>query len=311
MLIALCYSLDDPPLKLLEQAEDAVRGDRGDTEESKPCEDVAQKAGADGSCRRAYAAAPAAHRPAEHTDPRVRESSCSCRLAIGPGSQATIVGLRSAILMYPQREGSNGLAYLLENPSRVSRAVTKPGQSQDRVGSSSLGVSSPRSTISHRLPWGGKPSGSRPHVDSRKHTGLSGRVQLQPGLTLSECHSDAEPLPTRDRLYVCSDTAQIADLARRSTQPASDKARSDFQVQHRRHVRPRHRGDAHQRRVLFSRSRATTFPRQPRPCWSLCFNLVFDSALSGSSVAWGAGPREMSGRRGGTSRTSTSLLSRF
>ena len=64
---------------------------------------------------------------------------------------------------------------------------------------------------------------------------------------MSECHSDAEPLPTRDRLYVCSDTAQIADLAWRSTQPASDRARSVFQVRHRRHVRPRHRGDAHQR----------------------------------------------------------------
>ena len=37
MLVSLLYSLDDPPLKLLEQAKDAVRGDRGDTEEGKPC----------------------------------------------------------------------------------------------------------------------------------------------------------------------------------------------------------------------------------------------------------------------------------
>src|SRR5271157_5075957 len=47
MLILSYYCLDDPLLKLLEQAEDAVRGDRGDTEEGKPCEHVAQKAGAD------------------------------------------------------------------------------------------------------------------------------------------------------------------------------------------------------------------------------------------------------------------------
>ncbi len=189
--------------------------------------------------------------------------------------------------------------------------MTKPGQSQDRAGSSSLGVSSPRSTISHRLPWGGKPSGSRPLVDSRKHTGLSGRVQLQPGLTLSEYHSDAEPLPTRDRLYVCSDTAQIADLAWRSTQPASDRARSVFQVQHRRHVRPRRRGDAHQAQS----------PVQPIPGSDLPSSAaaVLESVLQ-PGIRFGpfrlirrlgAGPREMSGRRGGSSRTSTSLLSRF
>src|SRR5271157_3123951 len=47
MLILSYYCLDDPLLKLLEQAEDAVRGDRGDTQEGKPCEHVAQKAGAD------------------------------------------------------------------------------------------------------------------------------------------------------------------------------------------------------------------------------------------------------------------------
>ena len=189
--------------------------------------------------------------------------------------------------------------------------MTKPGQSQDRAGSSSLGVSSPRSTISHRLPWGGKPSGSRPLVDSRKHTGLSGRVQLQPGLTLSECHSDAEPLPTRDRLYVCSDTAQIADLARRPTQPASDRARSVFQVQHRRHVRPRRRGDAHQRAESCSAD-----PGQRPSFVSLGRAGVYASTWYSirpfpAHQSPGAGPREMSGRRGGTSRTSTSLLSRF
>src|SRR5208337_2840554 len=47
MLALSRYCLDDPLLKLLEQADDAVRGDRGDTEEGKPCEHVAQKAGAD------------------------------------------------------------------------------------------------------------------------------------------------------------------------------------------------------------------------------------------------------------------------
>src|SRR5208283_3380560 len=103
MLILSYYCLDDPLLKLLEQAEDAVRGDRGDTEEGKPCEHVAQKAGADAAV-----------------------VAAASQVESGAGDQGRHEGLGDAPGLDQSlgREGSNGLAFLLENSSRVSRAVT-------------------------------------------------------------------------------------------------------------------------------------------------------------------------------------------
>src|SRR5271157_2328060 len=131
MLALSRYCLDDPLLKLLEQAEDAVRGDRGDTEEGNPCEHVAQKAGADAAVAVA----------ASKVESRAGNQGQHEGLGDAPGLDQSL-----------GREGSNGLAFLPGNSSRVSRAVTKPGQSQDRVDSSNLGVPSPWSTVSHRSP---------------------------------------------------------------------------------------------------------------------------------------------------------------